>query len=112
MNAVISVFIDLKKAFDAIDDTILLQKLNHYRTCEIVNQWASSYLSHRKQCVQFKETKSNLVSILCGVPPGSIHRPKLFNLYLNDICSVSIILEFTIFADNANIVTQAGRPSS
>ena len=43
MKAVISVFIDLKKAFDTIDHTILLQKLNHYEIRGIVNQWLCSY---------------------------------------------------------------------
>ena len=37
-KSVISVFIEPKKAFDTIDHTILLQKLNHYRICGIVNQ--------------------------------------------------------------------------
>ena len=57
MKAVISVFIDLKKAFDTIDHTILLQKLNHYGIRGIVNQWECSYLTHRKQYVQIKGTK-------------------------------------------------------
>ena len=38
-KAVISVFIDLRKAFDTIDHTILFQKLNHYAIRGIVNQW-------------------------------------------------------------------------
>ena len=59
MKAVISVFIDLKKAFDTIDHTILLQKLNHYGIRGILNQWVSSYLTLRKQYVQIKEKKSN-----------------------------------------------------
>ena len=104
-KAVISVFIDLKKAFDTIDHTILLQKLNHYGICGIVNQWASSYLTQRKQYAQNKGTKSSLERILCGVPQGSIHGPTLFNLYLNDICNVSTIWEFTLFADDTNIIS-------
>ena len=103
MKAVISVFIDLKKAFDTIDHTILLQKLNHYGIRGIVNQWICSYLTYRKQYVQIKGTKSSLERILCGVPQGSILGPTLFNLYLNDICNVSSILEFTLFADDTNI---------
>ena len=97
-KAVISVFID------TIDQTILLQMLNHYGIRGIVNQWVSSYLTHRKQYAQIKGTKSSLKRILCGVPQGSILGPTLFNLYLNDICNVSSILEFTLFADDTNII--------
>ena len=104
MKAVISVCIDLKKAFDIIDHIILLQKLNLYGIHGIAMQWVSSYLSHRKQYVQIKGAKSNQESILCSVSQGSILGPKLFNLYPNGICNVSRILEFTLFADDTNII--------
>ena len=103
-KTVISVFIDLRKAFDTIDHTIPLQKLNNYGIRGIVNQWVCSYLTHRKQYVQIKGTKSSLERIICGVLQGSILDPTLFNLYLNDICNVSSILEFTLFADDTSII--------
>ena len=103
INAVISVFINPKKTFDTVDHTNLLQKLNHYGIHRIVNQWVCSYLTHRKKYVQIEGTKSSLESILCGDPQGSILSPTLFNLHLNDICNVSSILEFTLFANDTNI---------
>ena len=105
MIAVIGVFIDLRKAYDRIDHTILLQKLNHYGICGIVSRWVSSYLSHRKQHVQIKQIKTNLESNLCGVSQGSLLGPKLFNLYLNNFCNVSSILEFYLFADDIILFT-------
>ena len=104
MKAVISVFIELKKAFDTIDHTNLLQKFNHYGIRGITNQWVCSYLTHRKQYVQINGTKSSLKRIICGFPQGSNLCPTLFNLYLNDICNVSSILEFTLFVDDSNII--------
>ena len=60
MIAAISVFIDLMKAFDTIDHTILRQKLNHYGIRRFINKLVCSYLTHRKQYVQIKGTKSSL----------------------------------------------------
>ena len=49
------------------------------------------------------EYGSNRQLITCGVPQGSILGPKLFILYINDICKVSNILKLVVFADDTNI---------
>ena len=55
------------------------------------------------QYVQFKNEKSYSKNISCGVPQGSILRPLLFILYINDMHKVSDLLHFIIFADDTNI---------
>ena len=99
----IGVFIDLRKAFDTIDHHLLLKKLQHYGIRRIVIDWLQSYLYNRKQYVEFDNVYSRLQDVVCGVPQGSILGPKLFILYINDICNVSDILRFVLFADDTNI---------
>jgi len=99
----IGVFIDLRKAFDTLDHDLLLRKLNHYGVRGIAHEWLKSYLSNRKQFVQINDIRSNRLNILCGVPQGSILGPKLFILYINDICNVSDIMRLILFADDTNI---------
>ena len=99
----VGVFIDLKKAFDTIDHSLLLRKLERYGIRGKANDWVKSYLHHRKQFVQVDEHQSNLLNIVCGVPQGSVLGPKLFILYINDICNVSKLLHFILFADDTNI---------
>uniref|UniRef100_A0A8C6M4T9 Reverse transcriptase domain-containing protein n=1 Tax=Nothobranchius furzeri TaxID=105023 RepID=A0A8C6M4T9_NOTFU len=104
----LGVFLDLKKAFDTVDHKILIIKLEKYGFRGVVLDWIKSYVMNRQQYVQINEFKSKLMDIECGVPQGSVLGPKLFIMYINDICKVSKILKFVIFADDTNILCSSG----
>ena len=94
------VFLDLSKAFDTVNHNILLHKLKHLGTRGVVLEWFKNYLSNRKQIVKYKLTVSNSLTMKCGVPQGSVLRPLLFSIYVNDITKCSQILFFISFADD------------
>ena len=72
------VFIDLKKAFDTVNHSILLKKMEHYGIRGIAINWFTSYLSNRKQYVSVNERTSEYLTISCGVPKGSVLGSLLF----------------------------------
>ena len=102
-KSTIGVFIDLKKAFDTVNHSILTQKLDKYGIRGLSNDWIKSYLRNRKQFVSINNHESQLMNISCGVPQGSILGPKLFILYINDMCNVTQIFEYILFADDTNL---------
>ena len=101
----ISIFLDLSKAFDTLDHSILLRKLTHYGLSQTAIRWFSSYLIGRRQLVEFDGTKSTLVSISTGVPQGSILGPLLFIIYMNDIHVASDKFNAIIYADDTNLLS-------
>ena len=88
-NTPIAIFLDLSKAFDTLDHTILLQKLKYYGISENSLNWFQSYITNRKQYVQFQNVKSNLATISTGVPQGSIIGPLLFIIYINNLSNAT-----------------------
>ena len=78
--------LDLSAAFDTIDHTILLDRLNvYYGISELALRWFKSYLSGRTYSVKVGSTLSHPAALHYGVPQGSVLGPVLFSLYTNPI---------------------------
>ena len=105
---VMSVFLDMSKAFDCVDHNILLQKMLTYGVRGNAFSWFKSYLSERHQRVEFNGTLSeNTCKVECGVPQGSILGPLLYLIYINDINQCLTHCHVTLYADDTTLIVTA-----
>ena len=99
----INIFLDLSKAFDTLNHTILLNKLHHYGIRDGSLNLFKSYLQNRKQYVVINNAKSETLDITTGVPQGSILDPLHFIIYINDLPNASNIFHSIMYADDTNL---------
>ena len=99
----IDIFLELSKAFDTIDHSMLPKKLEIYGVRGIALCWLRDYLSFRTRRVSLGNEISAPSIIKCGVPQRSILGSLLFIIYINDIVNSSKLLQFVLFADVTNL---------
>ena len=97
-NLIGMVTIDLRKAFDTVDHSILLEKLRLNGLDDHACKWFKSYLSDRVQCTVVNGVESSSQRIKCGVPQGSNLGPLFvhaFSLMISLIVSNIVVSHYT-----------------
>ena len=103
------VLLDLQKAFDTVNHTLLCEKLKLIGVGCI--DWFTSYLDNRKQFVTVNDINSNPGLVTCGVPQGSILGPLLFLCYINDM-PLSVTCRLLLYADDSALLVRGKNPES
>ena len=99
-HSTVSVFLDLSKAFDSLNRSLLHKKFDYYGIQGKELDWFKSYFSERKQLVNYKGLRSEAMTTKFGVAQGSVAGPILFCIFVNDLVKCSNILKFFMYADD------------
>ena len=102
-----SVFLDLKKASDTLDHSILLDNLEAHGVKGIAIKWFESYLLNRMQFVEVNGQASDWANITTGVPQRSVLGPILFLVYINDFANGVQFSQVYLFADDIKCLFSA-----
>ena len=87
---------DLSKTFDCLDHESLTAKLNAHGFTLPALKLIQNYQSNRKQRTKINSSYSERLEIISGVPQGSILGPLIFNIFLVDLFSLSMILKMQL----------------
>ena len=102
-NFIISIFLDLSKAFDTVDHKLLLKKFKFYNFDPSLINLLSNYLNERFIRVNIEGNLSKSEQIEVGVPQGSVLGPLLFIIFINDLTRLRLSSTLLLFADDTTM---------
>ena len=99
------VLVDYRKAFDMIDHTLLLKKLEVYGLSRDSLQWFTSYLKDKRQFVKLGDKQSSVAIVRHGILQGSILSPLLFIVFINDLPLYVTSSRIDLYADDTTLTS-------
>lgn len=98
------IYTDLSKAFDRVNQKLLLCKLGNIGLCPKLINLLASIVQGRMQYVQYKGFKSQNYLTCSGVAQGSTLGPLLFVIYINDVADIFSNCNAFMYADDLKLV--------
>ena len=105
------IFLDLSKAFDTLEHSVIYKKLERYGIRGTALDWFKNYLSDRKLRTKCRtassstEARSKLFNVTVGTPQGSCLGPLIFLIFCNDLRLHLTHLQCIQFADDTTLFT-------
>jgi len=98
------VYLDFSKAFDKVPHRKLLTKIEVKGIRGDFARWIRNWLSNRKQCVRVNGQESSEADVKSGVPQGTILRPILFDIHIDDLdLAIQYLVDLIKFADDTKV---------
>ena len=94
------VFLDLTKALDTVNHSILSRKLSNFGVDETVQNWFDSFLFNRSQFTCCANAQSVPDTVSVSVAQASVLGPLMFIIYMNDLPNVLEFCNITLYADD------------